>query len=315
MRVNKMKMYVGITDYDWYSIIRNENCDEVNFWKPSGNINFRAIETNELFLFKLHSPNNYIVGGGFFVKYSILPTYLAWDAFGIKNGAKTLQELNERVIKYKSNKSIVDNNHNIGCIILTEPFFFNEKDWIPIPADWKRGIQTGKTYSTDTFVGQRLLQQVNEKLKKQTLISANELCEHESSERYGKEQIVKPRLGQGAFRVLVTDAYNRKCSVTGEKTLPVLDAAHIKSFSSNGPNSADNGLLLRTDIHKLFDKGYITVNDEYKVEVSKRLNEDYGNGKIYYYFHGRKLFNIPENKYDIPAKEFLYWHNNNVYLG
>lgn len=310
-----MKMYVGITDYDWYQILINENCDEVNFWKPSGNINFRAIETNELFLFKLHSPNNYIVGGGFFVKYSILPTYLAWDAFGIKNGAKTLQELNERVIKYKSKKSIVDNNHNIGCIILTEPFFFNEKDWIPVPADWKRGIQTGKTYSTATFVGQRLLQQVNEKLKKQRLISANKSYEQESSERYGKEQIVKPRLGQGAFRVLVTDAYNRKCSVTGEKTLPVLDAAHIKSFSNNGPNSANNGLLLRTDIHKLFDKGYITVNDEYKVEVSKRLNEDYGNGKIYYDFHGKKLFNIPENKYDIPAKEFLHWHNNNVYLG
>ena len=310
-----MKMYVGITDYDWYSILRNENCDEVNFWKPSGNINFRALKTNELFLFKLHSPNNYIVGGGFFVKYSILPTYLAWDAFGIKNGAKTLQELNERVIKYKSKKSIIDNNHNIGCIILTEPFFFDEKDWIPVPADWKRGIQTGKTYSTDTFVGKRLLQQVNEKLKKQRLISANKSYEYESSERYGMEQIVKPRLGQGAFRVLVTDAYNRKCSVTGEKTLPVLDAAHIKSFSNNGPNSANNGLLLRTDIHKLFDKGYITVNDEYKVEVSKRLNEDYGNGKIYYDFHGKKLFNIPENKNDIPAKEFLYWHNNNVYLG
>ena len=255
------------------------------------------------------------MGGGFFVKYSILPTYLAWDAFGIKNGAKTLQELNERVIKYKSKKLIVDNNHNIGCIILTEPFFFDEKDWIPVPADWKRGIQTGKTYSTDTFVGKRLLQQVNEKLKKQRLISANKSYEYESSERYGMEQIVKPRLGQGAFRVLVTDAYNRKCSVTGEKTLPVLDAAHIKSFSNNGPNSANNGLLLRTDIHKLFDKGYITVNDEYKVEVSKRLNEDYGNGKIYYDFHGKKLFNIPENKNDIPAKEFLYWHNNNVYLG
>lgn len=310
-----MKMYVGITDYDWYSILRNENCDEVNFWKPSGNINFRALETNELFLFKLHSPNNYIVGGGFFVKYSILPTYLAWDAFGIKNGAKTLQELNERVIKYKSKKLIVDNNHNIGCIILTEPFFFNEKDWISVPADWKRGIQTGKTYSTDTFVGKRLLQQVNEKLKNQTLISANKSYEQDSFERYGKEQIVKPRLGQGAFRVLVTDAYNRKCSVTGEKTLPVLDAAHIKPFSSNGPNTTNNGLLLRTDIHKLFDKGYITVNDEYKVEVSKRLNEDYGNGKIYYDFHGKKLLNIPENKNDIPAKEFLYWHNNNVYLG
>lgn len=136
------------------------------------------------------------------------------------------------------------------------------------------------------------------------LFYADKSYEQDSSERYGKEQIVKPRLGQGAFRVIVTDAYNRRCSVTGEKTLPVLDAAHIKPFSSNGPNTTNNGLLLRTDIHKLFDKGYITVNDEYIVEVSKRLNEDYGNGKIYYDFHGKKLFNIPENKNDIPAKGF-----------
>lgn len=310
-----MKIYVGITDYDWYSLLKNENCDEVNFWKPSGNINFIALKPNELFLFKLHSPHNYIVGGGFFVKYSILPTYLAWDAFGIKNGARNLQELNESVIKYRDKKSIVDNSFNIGCIILTEPFFFDEKDWIPVPVDWKSNIQTGKTYSTNTFVGKRLFQQIDEKLKKQMLFYADKSYEQDSSERYGKEQIVKPRLGQGAFRVIVTDAYNRRCSVTGEKTLPVLDAAHIKPFSSNGPNTTNNGLLLRTDIHKLFDKGYITVNDEYIVEVSKRLNEDYGNGKIYYDFHGKKLFNIPENKNDIPAKGFLDWHNNNVYLG
>jgi putative restriction endonuclease len=39
---------------------------------------------------------------------------------------------------------------------------------------------------------------------------------------------VQPRLGQGAFRLLVTDAYQRRCAVTGERTLPVLDAAHIR---------------------------------------------------------------------------------------
>ena len=169
--------------------------------------------------------------------------------------------------------------------------------------------------NTDNFVGQRLYQQVIKKIRKQEIFTTEKSYESESAERYGKEQIVKPRLGQGAFRVLVTDAYHRNCSVTGEKTLPVLDAAHIKPFSDNGPNTANNGLLLRTDIHKLFDKGYITVNDDYKVEVSKKLNEDYGNGKIYYAFHGKNLYNIPDNKNDIPEKGFLHWHNNNVYLG
>lgn len=60
-----MRMYVGVTDYDWYSVPKEQNCDEVNFWKPGGKTNFKAINTNDMFLFKLHSPNNYIVGGGF----------------------------------------------------------------------------------------------------------------------------------------------------------------------------------------------------------------------------------------------------------
>ncbi|HEY8423583.1 MAG TPA: HNH endonuclease signature motif containing protein, partial [Clostridia bacterium] len=65
--------------------------------------------------------------------------------------------------------------------------------------------------------------------------------------------------GQGAFRVLVTDAYNRQCAVSGEKILPALEATHIKPYSKEGPNDVKNGILLRADIHKLFDAGYITI--------------------------------------------------------
>ena len=80
-----MKMYVGITDSDWFKTLKEQNCEEVNFWKPGGNTNFRAIEEGSLFLFKLHSPNDYIVGGGLFLKFSILPSSLAWEAFGFTN--------------------------------------------------------------------------------------------------------------------------------------------------------------------------------------------------------------------------------------
>ena len=72
-----MKMYVGITDYDCYTRLKANKCDEVSFWTP-GTTNFRALEENDMFLFKLHSPRDYIVGGGFFVRFSMLPTYLAW---------------------------------------------------------------------------------------------------------------------------------------------------------------------------------------------------------------------------------------------
>jgi len=63
-----MRMYVGITDFDWFTTLQKANCDEVNFWKPGGCTNFKALGEGDLFLFKLHSPNDYIVGGGFFLK-------------------------------------------------------------------------------------------------------------------------------------------------------------------------------------------------------------------------------------------------------
>ena len=58
---------------------------------------------------------------------------------------------------------------------------------------------------------------------------------------------------------MVTDAYQRKCAVTGERTLPALEAAHIKPFAEGGSHNPQNGLLLRRDIHALFDGGYVTV--------------------------------------------------------
>ncbi|OCN02834.1 hypothetical protein A7X67_02970 [Clostridium sp. W14A] len=50
------------------------------------------------------------------------------------------------------------------------------------------------------------------------------------------ESVTMHRLGQGTFRVIVTEAYQRRCAFTGERTLPVLEAAHIKPYSENGIN-------------------------------------------------------------------------------
>lgn len=136
----------------------------------------------------------------------------------------------------------------------------------------------------------------------------------EEKPRYG-EGIVKLRLGQGAFRVSVADAYERRCAVSGEKTLPVLEAAHIRPYSSDGPHEIPNGIFLRSDIHTLFDDGYITIAPDHHIEVSRRLREDFGNGKIYYLYHGQKLAQLPASPADLPSKSYLEWHNEKVYLG
>lgn len=307
-----VRFYIGVTDSNWFRQLSENKCDEVNFWTP-GATSFKALSENELFLFKLHKPDHYIVGGGFFVRYSILPSFLAWSVFGIKNGTANLDELNARIVAYRK-KNNIDELPNIGCIILTEPFFLKREDWIPAPEDWGNSIVRGKTYSTDNPIGASLFAAVQDRLASPEYQSATLPAPNAELPRYATS-LTKHRLGQGGFRVSVTDAYQRRCAISGEKTLPVLEAAHIQPYASEGPHTLQNGLLLRSDIHTLFDSGYLTITPELKVEVSQRLHNDYGNGRDYYKFHGEKLIILPASVTDYPAREFIDWHNNHVYLG
>jgi len=127
--------------------------------------------------------------------------------------------------------------------------------------------------------------------------------------------LARVRLGQGTFRTLVTDAYHRRCAVTGERSLPALEAAHIQAHAADGPNRTQNGLLLRADIHRLFDDGYVTVDPGLQFIVSPRLREEFENGRAYYAFHGRTLDNLPDRLDDRPQPEFIEWHNAEVYQG
>jgi len=89
-----VRFFVGITDRDWFDFLSHlDGLDEVNFWQPSGQQQFRALQIGEPFLFKLHSPDDYIVGGGFFSHFTILPASIVWQAFGEKNGARTEEEM------------------------------------------------------------------------------------------------------------------------------------------------------------------------------------------------------------------------------
>ena len=89
--------------------------------------------------------------------------------------------------------------------------------------------------------------------------------------------------------MLVTDIYRRRCAVTQERTLPALEAAHIRPYGDGGEHEARNGLLLRRDIHSLFDAGYVTVTPDLRFEVSRRIREEFENGKHYYALHGQQI--------------------------
>ncbi len=309
-----MKYFVSITDKNWYSFLASRNPHEINFWSPSARSRFRAIPSGFPFLFKLHSPDDFIVGGGFFIKYDILPLSLAWDAFGENNGAPDLATFRQSVIKYRGS---YEPDPVIGCIILADPFFFEQQNWIPIPANWSPSIQRGKTYDTSTPLGASLWSKVSDLLLSDKPALGEDLLKGAAmlkEQEFGSLYLARARLGQGAFRVLVTDAYDRRCAISGEKVLPVLEAAHIKPHSEDGPNHITNGLLLRSDLHKLFDRGYITVTPSLNIRVSKAIRDHYHNGKHYLIYNGKNLVQVPRKKPEQPAREYLEWHNEEVFI-
>ncbi len=310
-----MKYYLGVTDINWYNYLSHQNRDDVNFWQPGGNLAFRVLTAGQPFLFKLKSPINAIAGVGFFSSHTFLPLSMAWDVFGDGNGCTSLEELQRMILSLRRDRS--NPNPTIGCIVLTNPIFFGREDWIAVPEDWKPSTQQGKSYSLESDIGKRTWQKIEYTIQRYLPVAPiekeNQLTLQEPETQYGKSVLVKLRLGQGGFRVLVTDAYSRKCTISGERTLPVLEAAHIKLYAKSGRHLISNALLLRSDIHKLFDTGYLTITPELKVEVSKRIKEEFENGKEYYRFHGNDLYNLPRSLINKPEKEFVEWHNENVF--
>ena len=329
-----MKIYVGVTDHDWFDYLRSFSAqpplspqtespaplDEVNFWQPSPDSRFRAIQAGDLFLFKLHrsartAHKDLIAGGGVMASYSELPISFAWETFGVKNGAGSYLDMRRQIIHYRRIQDNPLEDFKIGCIILTQPFFFDESEWFPVP-EWGKSIVRGKTYAFDSEAGQTIWQNLTHIWQRRKIFSLDKEAQQleEEYDRYGKETIIRPRLGQGSFRVEVTDAYNRACAITQERALPVLEAAHIKSYSDGGPHEINNGLLLRSDFHRLFDSGYITVTPEYRIEVSRRIKEEFDNGKYYFTFQGMNI-HTPHSSLDRPSSEFLTWHNEKKFKG
>jgi len=306
-----VSIFVAVTDWDWYDFLRTQpSIAEVNFWQPGGKTSFAALEPGELFLFKLHSPRNFIVGGGVFWYATLLPISLAWEAFGPANGALSLDQMRARVTRYRRVETDNRDDYQIGCRILEQPFFFDEDQWLPVPSSWSPNIVTGKVFRTDQSEGQALWEGVQERMYLHGVLQLSE----GPAARYGEPALIRPRLGQGVFRIEVTDAYSRRCAVTRERTLPVLEAAHIVPFAAGGEHTVSNGLLLRRDLHVLFDRGYMTISPDHHLEVSRKIREQFENGRDYYALHGQ-LIDLPQRVDQRPARASLQWHNSERFLG
>lgn len=120
------------------------------------------------------------------------------------------------------------------------------------------------------------------------------------------EASIVAREGQGAFRKGLLDAYRERCAITGISE-PVLDAAHIRRYMGRHSNAPSNGVLLRTDLHTLFDKHLLTIVYDagtYLVRVSDDLGAD-----MYRALDRQALTVLPPAAKDRPSAVLLAEHN------
>jgi putative restriction endonuclease len=310
--------FVGVTDFAWYAFLRERRAAEVNFWQPSGGRAFRAVRPGAPFFFKLKRPHDAIAGFGFFSHHSVVPDWLAWQTFGEGNGAPDLATLRRSIARLRRDGGGGDaraTSFPIGCIMLRDCTFFAEHEWMRVPADFARNVVQGKTYDLRSGEGARLWQECRlvAGLREGGAALGAEAPAVAAGGRYGAGTIVRPRLGQRSFRIAVLDAYGRACAVSTEHSLPVLESAHIKPYAEGGEHDVANGICMRADIHKLFDAGYVTVDEDRRFVVSRRLKDDWDNGRVYYEWDKHPI-HLPRNRQFWPDGEALEWHRRHRFI-
>ncbi|MEV4019916.1 HNH endonuclease [Nonomuraea angiospora] len=308
-----MKVYVGVTDGSWYRFLSaRPSLTEVNFWRPSSSREFRALDHGEPFFFKTHHPHNRVVGGGFFSGFAPLRVSEAWEFFGQGNGSSSLGELRHQVGRYRSQPIDPGEDPVIGCVIIRDAFFFPDDRIAGPPPDFASNIVQGKSYDLASHPAADYFHDLLHRIGIGVNIDLSEPW-HRDGPVYGDPRLAPRRLGQLAFQAVVLHAYERRCAISGDRIRPVLQAAHIRPVAAGGQHRLDNGLLLRSDIHTLFDRGYLAIDPKHRLLVSPRLREEFGNGEEFYRRAGQEI-HVPIRPRDRPHPETLEWHVDEVFL-
>lgn len=308
-----LRAYVGVTDNQWYRFLAaRPGVQEVNFWQPSGGRAFHVLVPGEPFFFKTHHPHNRVVGGGFFSSSARLRVSEAWELFGEDNGAADVAEMRTRIARYLRSPISPGEDPVIGCLFVRDVRFFPEDATAAPPPQFAPNIVQGKSYDlADRAVAPYFGELLQLLLGAQVELDLSEPW-HRPGPVFGDPRLAPYRLGQRSFQAVVLDAYHRRCAISGTHITPVLQAAHIRPVTAGGEHRLDNGLLLRSDVHTLFDRGYLGVDPNYRLVVSPRLREDFSNGEQFYASAGQ-VIDLPERQASRPQRDFLEWHLDEVF--
>jgi len=264
---------IAITDQQWFEFLRSEQYQGlVNFWTPTP-WNPKELQSGDRVYFMLKSPIREIGGYGEFAWYRNMTLSRAWDEFGRGNGVNSRDELIASADGYvKKNSKLVDKidlNSEIGCFALEHVVCWGKEGYMTpetYGASFGKQVVKYKYFDSDPFV-----------LSSATSGPSEPPTDFESQAgRFSPRAVTtaKDRQGQPEFRAALLKNYDGKCCVTRETSEEVLEAAHIEPYVNRKSNHPRNGLLLRRDIHKLFDEGLLAVDGDGKVLVSSRVGPD-----------------------------------------
>ena len=208
------------------------------------------------------------------------PSAVAWK---LVNFASLDPTLKERNIKGASNGSKLDK-------MIFDEFY----------SDWNN-----LAYESEIAVSKLLNQK----------IEIDEEIDFEIKEGKVREALVKVRVNQSFFRSTVLASYENKCCITGISISDFLIASHIIPWSKDEKNrlNPENGLCLNSIHDKAFDKGFITIDFDFKIQVSKYFNDFKKDNNIQKFFLDFENKVIEKPKRFIPNKDLLEYHHNNIF--
>ena len=158
----------------------------------------------------------------------------------------------------------------------------------------------------------------------------NEIVEESPTEYRAKIMNLKTRLDPETYQVEVYNRgtifrrevvkiYDQTCCISGLRvsatfTITMVDACHIVPFATNFDNSLTNGIALCPNLHRAFDRGLITVSDDYRVMLSSAFTENEASPFSFQQINGQQL-SLPINKRFYPSREGFAWHRKTVFKG
>ena len=216
---------------------------------------------------------------------------------------KSFKSLNETVAFAEIDKELFtilmdNNNSSLFIEILLDEYFKNSK------ANF-----FNQTYdSKENKIENQILKEKREDYQNLIIDLKSKLNDDE----YEEEIFIR----SGLFKRTIPKIYNYSCCISEMKietsiNIQMVDACHIIPFSVSNDDTIPNGLSLSPNLHRAFDRGLITINNDYIVRVSPIIIENDTTYSISQ-FEGKQII-LPENYNWYPSPKSLEWHNKEVY--